>query len=118
VRVQVRFKHQFVLIFLVLVVVGSATAKTENKAEDTLDPRWVLAVAKNTGSCGIMQEMISFQQKTKMQGGDDFVTRFLQTESARRGIAVNQMFDECNDSIAKYGDLWQFMDPQSKQTKP
>lgn len=71
-------------------------------AEEGMDPQALLAIAKIAGACGIMDQMIDFQKKTKMQGGDEFVTRFWQTESARLGNTVEQMSVDCDKAITVY----------------
>jgi hypothetical protein len=77
-----------------------------SSAEEEFSMQGVLAVAKNAGACGILDSMIQFQTATKMAGGDEFVARFWNVESARRGMTVEQLSQQCNDSILAYGKLW------------
>jgi hypothetical protein len=102
--------YKFILALLVLTL----SMPSVLRAEDKIDPQGVLAIAKITGACGIMDEMISFQTKTKMAGGDDFVARFWQAESARQGKTVQQMSDDCNKAIGAYDNLWKSMEPQKQ----
>jgi hypothetical protein len=78
------------------------------------DPREVLALAKVTGACGIMDSMIDFQKKTQLEGGDEFVTRFWLFESARRGMTVQQVSDQCNSAISAYDKMWRSMEPENR----
>ena len=50
--------------------------------------------------------IIQFQQTTKLEGGDEFVTRFWSVEAARLGMSVEQLSTKCNQSVAAYGKLW------------
>ncbi len=76
-----------------------------SKAEE-LKPQGILAVAKIAGSCGILDEMIDFQKKTKLEGGNLFVTRFWETEAARRGMTVKEMSNQCDQAILSYDEMW------------
>jgi hypothetical protein len=96
-------------IFLVIPLSLSIAAE-----EEKIDPQAPLAIAKIAGACGIMDEMIDFQKKTQLEGGNEFVTRFWQAESARQGKTVEQMSDDCNKAIAMYGQLWKAMEPPKK----
>ena len=102
--------NRFTMVLLVLAFSMPASLR----AEDKIDPQGILAIAKITGACGIMDEMVSFQKKTKMEGGDDFVFRFWQTESARQGKTVQQMHDDCNQAISAYETLWKSMEPRKQ----
>jgi hypothetical protein len=102
--------YRFILALLVLTF----SMPVALRAEDTIDPQGILAIAKITGACGIMDEMVSFQKKTKMEGGDDFVFRFWQTESARQGKTVQQMHDDCNKAISAYDFLWKSTEPHKQ----
>jgi len=71
-----------------------------------VDAQGVLAIAKIAGSCGILDELIDFQSKTKLEGGESFVTRFWSTEAARRGLSVREMSNQCDSAILTYDQLW------------
>lgn len=103
-------KSQIFIAITLLIASFNVAANAEEK----VDPQGVLAIAKITGACGIMDEMISFQKKTKLPGGDDFVARFWQAESARQGKTVQQMSDDCNKAIGAYDNLWKSMEPQKQ----
>lgn len=90
------------LIFLI----GSAATISNAKAKDGIEPQGILAVSKIAGACGILDQMIDFQKKTKMPGGDEFVTRFWQTEAARQGKTVEKMSSDCDDAILGYDKMW------------
>lgn len=75
------------------------------RAENSNDALTLMATAKYTGACGLMNSMIVFQSQTKMNGGDDFVERFLQTEAARLGMTVEERFKLCDQAISNY-DTW------------
>lgn len=36
----------------------------------------MMVVAKATGMCGVLSQLIRFQDTTKMKGGDEFIMRF------------------------------------------
>lgn|SRR5690606_38548439 len=67
----------------------------------------VLAIAKQTGACGILQSMSAFQASTKLDGGDAFIVRFWSTEAARLGKSPEQYVKDCQSSIDAYDKLWQ-----------
>jgi len=96
------------LFFSLTLVLFSFRAE----AADQLEPQAVLAIAKIAGSCGILDEMLTFQKKTRMKGGEAFVERFWETEAARRGVTVKQMSDDCDHAINSYNTLWKSMEKQ------
>ena len=75
-------------------------------AQDELSSQGILSVAKMAGACGILDSMIQMQKTTKMPGGDEFVVRFWSVEAARLGMTVEQLSQQCDESIAAYGRLW------------
>ncbi len=84
-------------------------------AEEPVEPQGVLAVAKMAGACGILDSMIDFQAKTKMNGGNEFVTRFWEVEAARLGMTVKQLSDQCNGAISSYDKLWNAIEKENKK---
>jgi hypothetical protein len=78
--------------------------------EPAVDLQGLLSVAKVAGSCGILSELIDLQQKTRMDGGDEFVSRFVSTEAARRGLSAESMFAECGQAVGAYDKLWAVSD--------
>lgn len=71
-------------------------------AEQTPSPQEMLAAAKVSGACGIMRQMINFQESTKIQNGDDFISRFWATEAARLGQTIPEYIEQCNNALAWY----------------
>lgn len=61
-----------------------------------------LASAKFLGGCGILSQMAGFQQSTKMNGGDEFITRFMSTEAARLGVSVEKYMEACRQAGEYY----------------
>ena len=102
--------------------------ETEDLALSLNDPRFyraknaqedssvsvILATSKFAGGCGIMSGMSDFQQRTKLQGGDEFIKRFVYAESARLGITVEEWVLSCQKAIAYYDDLWLMSDNTAK----
>ena len=96
---------KFVFIRLLFIVIVFSAAITH--ADDLSTVQGTLAVAKFTGTCGILDSMISFQKTTQMPGGDDFVARFWTTEAARLGLSMQQYSDRCDRSIEMYNQIWE-----------
>jgi hypothetical protein len=80
------------------------------KAEQVVEPQGILVVAKMAGACGILDSMIDFQAKTKMSGGNEFVTRFWEVEATRLGMSVKQLSDQCNGAVSAYDKVWSAME--------
>ena len=99
---------KFVFIRLLLFVIVFSNAIT--RADDLSTVQGTLAVAKFTGTCGILDSMISFQKATQMPGGDDFVARFWATEAARLGLSMQQYSDRCDRSTVMYNQIWKAAD--------
>ena len=55
--------------------------------------------------------MASFQESTKMPGGDEFLLRFLATEQARLGMSPQEFLKACQKSISTYTDYYN-MEPE------
>ncbi|MGQ0645613.1 MAG: hypothetical protein ACT4O3_08995 [Elusimicrobiota bacterium] len=92
--------------FLVASVALAAVLGLPASAKDDLSAQGILAIGKMAGACGILDSMIQFQQTTKLDGGDEFVTRFWSVEAARLGLSVEQLSTKCNQSVSAYGKLW------------
>ena len=73
-----------------------AAEKSQSIAQD------LLIASKFSGGCGIIIQMATFQQSTKMPGGDEFLERFLKTESARVGMTVKNYLEQCRTSSEIY----------------
>jgi len=54
-----------------------------------------MVIAKVSGMCGLFTQMARFQETTKMEGGDEFITRFLATEATRLGHTSNSFIKAC-----------------------
>ena len=74
--------------------------------DDGISMQGMLATSKIAGACGILDSLIHFQKTTKMNGGDEFVSRFWSVEAARQGLTVQQLSDRCNKAISAYGTFW------------
>jgi hypothetical protein len=84
------------------ILVFSSFSKAEEKQDDMSEIIGMMVVAKATGICGVLSQMINFQETTKMSGGDEFIMRFLNTEAARLGKTVNDYVGDCPVIIEKY----------------
>lgn len=94
--------NRFVIAFVSLAFVFSVPAFAQ---EDT-STQGILAAAKMSGACGILDLLIQFQKSTHMEGGDEFVSRFWSVEAARLGMSVEQLSSTCDQSISFYKQLW------------
>ena len=99
------FKAIATIAALVLSLAIPASAQNEPSGQG------VLVIAKMTGACGILNSMIQFQTSSRMEGGEEFVSRFWSVEAARLGLTVQQLSEQCDDSIAAYDRIWQAMEP-------
>ena len=54
------------------------------------------------GVCTTFKHMAEYQEKNKIENGQEFVSRFIMAESERFGWSPNQMVEFCNNSIAIY----------------
>ena len=85
-------------IFAVLIGLLSVNVQAnENKA--LID---ILVTAKTTGMCGTLKQLTAFQESTKMEGGDEFIMRFINTEAARLGKNIPDFLKLCEESVAIY----------------
>lgn len=73
-----------------------------NEQENNKTVVEMLVVAKATGMCGVFSQLIGFQEATKMQGGDEFIVRFLSTEAARLGHTLESLTGQCPGVVKKY----------------
>lgn len=64
-----------------------------------------LVVGKASGACGILDQQLQFQSTTRMDGGEAFVFRFWNTESARLGMTLEQYSKHCDTSLDTYARL-------------
>ena len=81
-------------------------ADEKTDSEFALD---LMVTAKATGMCGVFSQMVSFQDSTKMPGGDDFIVRFINTEAARLGYTLDSFMKMCPIIVKKYNDTMQLL---------
>lgn len=102
-----------VAVYLCLLTFGACAMATEKGEESVLE---LLVTAKFSGGCGIITQMASFQESTKMPGGDDFLGRFLNTESARLGMTIKQYLEQCRQSTKIYQTYYDEFEKASMPT--
>ena len=88
---------RLVATFFCLTFVLSVHANEDNEPLINL-----LVASKATGMCGNIQQMVAFQESTQMDGGDEFISRFVSTEAARLGKTVPEFVAQCDSAIAIY----------------
>lgn len=62
-----------------------------------------------------MVQMARFQKDTLMPGGDEFLARFLNTESARLGMTYEQYLKQCTDAAKVYEHYYDITSPNSDE---
>jgi len=87
------------LVVLLLIMPLSTYGEERNNSEYLSG---LLINAKATGMCGVFGQMARFQESTKMPGGDEFIIRFLNTESARLGHTTLSFMKECPKVIKNH----------------
>lgn len=87
------------LILIVLMVFISHDVKANEENEPLIE---LLIASKATGMCGNIQQMLAFQESTQMNGGDEFIARFVSTEAARLGKTVSEFVAQCDAAIEIY----------------
>jgi hypothetical protein len=95
--------------FVIKIAIASllVTLSTQSWAQNEgVSLQGILATAKYAGACGILDSLVHFQKTTKMDGGDELVSRFWSVEAARLGLTVQQLSDKCNKAICAYGKFW------------
>ena len=95
------------LVVAIIFGFSQATYSTENSEMLT-----ILSTAKIAGACGILDSMIDFQAKTKLDGGNEFVSRFWTLEAARLGLSVEELSNNCNAAILQYDQYWKIVEQQ------
>jgi hypothetical protein len=98
------FQRSLVMIKLLFIsiLVFSSFTNAEEKQGDMSEIIGMMVVAKATGMCGVLSQMINFQQTTKMDGGDEFMIRFINTEAARLGKTLEVYVGDCPPIVEKY----------------
>ena len=88
------------ILALSLTVLSSFQSAFAGDDLEATDPLAVLlANSKLAGACGILDQMIDFQKKTKLDGGDTFVVPFWYFEASRLGFSVKELASQCDKSI-------------------
>ncbi|MCY1390149.1 hypothetical protein D3C76_589640 [compost metagenome] len=62
----------------------------------------ILVSAKFSGGCSMIVQMATFQESTKMPGGDEFLLRFLNMEAARLGFTSKEYMEQCQQAAKVY----------------
>jgi hypothetical protein len=97
-----------IIIFLLLFLPVLLNAE-ESKQNDWSEIVGMMVVAKATGMCGALSQLVTFQDTTKMKGGDEFIMRFLETEAARLGYTVDSFVSQCPDVTKKYKEYMKLL---------
>ena len=79
------------------------------------DVMGILAAAKMTGLCGMLDQLIDFQVKTQFDCGNAFVARVWAMEAARLGMTAQELSDTCNKSTELYNSVWQAAEESEKE---
>lgn len=103
--------------YLLLLILSFSISWSAEKKDDSDVIMQLMASAKFSGGCGIIGQMMEFQRSTKMDGGDAFILRFLNTESARLGFSVEQYLRYCKDSNELYEQYWSAFEQMEKEEK-
>ena len=74
----------------------------------------LLAAAKLSGACGIIGQMASFQDSTKMAGGTEFLNRFMITEASRLGWTLDQYLERCRGALQVYQTYYEELEKSEK----
>ena len=92
-----------IILFLPLLTYAQDSAEEDaENAEGTNLVIEMMVVAKATGMCGVFSQMVSFQEATKMPGGDDFIVRFMNTEAVRLGHTLESFLSQCQTAVERY----------------
>lgn len=94
-----------VLVLVIVALAVSVSASHAQRGTPELSLESFLVVGKASGACGILNLQLTFQQTTRMAGGDEFVVRFWTTEAARLGMTLKEYSDHCNRTLASYDKL-------------
>ncbi len=87
---------------IVMLSIAGISAADETK-NGILD---IMVISKMTGLCGAIKQMAAFQESTKMPGGDEFLTRFLNTESSRLGKTLPEFLEGCSSVTNTYNQYY------------
>ncbi|ECS5094829.1 hypothetical protein ACDA25_003469 [Salmonella enterica subsp. enterica serovar Schwarzengrund] len=93
-------KRIAILLLLCLSSIANAETKSDDSSFDEI--QGLMIASKMAGMCGAIKQMATFQESTKMPGGDEFLQRFLTTEQARLGMNPQEFLEACQKSISIY----------------
>jgi hypothetical protein len=88
-----------VVLCIASLALGANALAAEKPGGTALE---LMVTAKFSGGCGIIVQMATFQESTKMPGGDEFLERFIKTESARLGMSLKDYLEQCRQSTEIY----------------
>lgn len=91
-----------IMIRTVLLVIGISITLSSQAESSNDQLLGLLAASKMAGLCGAVQQMARFQESTKLKGGDDFIYRFVGTETARLGMDHATFLKRCEQAITTY----------------
>lgn len=97
------------ILFILLAMFSFSSYAEETSDGDMNAVIEMMVVAKATGMCGVISQMVNFQQATKMPGGDEFVVRFLTTEAARLGHTLESFTGQCPSVFEKYNSTMKLL---------
>ena len=89
-------------IFLSCIAIANDKTEKQDTTNDADSLVNLMIVSKATGMCGLLRQMVTFQETTKMPGGDAFIERFLKTEMARLDKTTPEFLKECSAAISSY----------------
>lgn len=98
---------KLVIAISLITISFVSTAATQEPKDNTKFIQDLMLYSKWAGMCGTLKQMGSFQESTKMPGGDEFIARFLATEQARLNISPQQLLDVCEKATSAYHDYAQ-----------
>ena len=96
------------LTVLFFVTVASLPARAD------VSPQATLMVANVAGECDILYDMVDFQKKNNINGGEEYVAKFWASEAAKLSLSVEQLSDRCGKSTAAYDKLWKSAAPKQE----
>ncbi|WP_316423345.1 hypothetical protein [Escherichia coli] len=95
-----------IAILLILFFSTIVCAKPKSDNGDLKGLQELMITSKVAGMCGTIKQMATFQESTKMPGGDEFLQRFLTTEQARLGMNPQEFLEACQKSISAYTNYY------------
>jgi hypothetical protein len=96
-------KHLVIAVLLFTSTISASANSRDNKA---LSLQKIMAMAKIAGACGILDQQIAFQKTTRLDGGENFITRFWLAESARLALPFDDFVKVCQNAISDYDRIF------------